>query len=496
MVMKSWRHLFAGMVCALSIAATPATQPTTGGGIFNVMDFGAVADGKTPSTIAIQKAIDACGAAGGGRVLIPAGTYLSFPLELRSGVDLHVDAGAIVNFSREHQDYPLIISSYEGRETAICQAPISGNNLHDVSITGDGIFDGQGDSWRMVKRSKLSDAQWDALVKSGGVVDEKKTTWWPSQADRTGFPALAALRKQPGPPNLHDYQPYRDLLRPNLILLTNSHHLLLQGPTFRNSGSWNIHLLDSDDITIRGITVFNPLSAQNGDGIDIDSCKNVLIEKSTIHAGDDDICLKSGRDEEGREHNRPTENVTVRDCTIGWGHGISIGSEMSGGVRNVDISNCTMDGTDFGLRFKTTRGRGGVVENIHINHITMAHIVKDAILFDMYYMQKNPQPEPVSERTPIFRNITITDVTCDGAKKALDIRGLSELPMSQLRLQNISLTADTGASISDVQDITLKNVTIQSSVAPAIEYQNAADLHVENLQAIVVSISQPKESSK
>jgi polygalacturonase len=481
------------VLCALTVAAAPTSQP----GVFNVMDYGAVADGTTLTTEAIQKAIDTCAASGGGQVVIPAGTYLCAPLVLRSNVDLHVDAGAIVLFSRNHADYPLDLSNYEGREAVRCRAPLTGSNLQNVSITGPGIFDGQGDSWRPVKRSKLTDDQWDALVKSGGVTDDDQTQWWPSQIARDGFRDLAALQRQPGTPKIEDFIPYRDLLRPSLIMISDTHHLRLEGPTFRNSGAWNVHLLDSDDITVRGVNLYNPLYAQNGDGIDVDSCKDVLIENSTVHAGDDDICLKSGRDEEGRKHNRPTENVIIRNNIIGWGHGgVAIGSEMSGGVRNVEVYYCTMDGTDVGLRFKTTRGRGGVVENIRIHDVKMSNITNTAILFDMYYMERNPKPEPVSERTPIFRDITIKDVTCDGAKRGLFIRGLAELPMSQITLENVSINSDAGASLSDAQDITFRNLSIHAKTLPVIQYQDVSGLHVENLDAVASSDAKPQEQAK
>jgi polygalacturonase len=495
--------------CTFAIAAGDATQP--GGKVCNIVDFGAIADAKTLNTTAIQKAIDACNAAGGGQLIVPAGTFLTGPVQLCSNLDFHLESGAILLFSPSHADYPLVLSSYEGRQEILCQAPITGDNLHNISITGSGTIDGNGQTWRPVRRMKLSDAQWDDLVKSGGVVDdgyngnavdmsptsdEDRTTWYPSEVARTGMKALNKLRALPGPPEKNKYLPFRDLLRPNLVFLTACTHVDLEGPTFRNSGSWNIHILDGEDVIVRNVTIYNELYAQNGDGIDIDSCKNVLIEKDDIHAGDDDICLKSGRDEAGRQHNRPTENVIIRDCKIGWGHGgVSIGSEMSGGVRNVAISNLTMDGTDYGLRFKTTRGRGGVVENIRASHITMTNITHTAILFDMYYMERHPKPEPVSERTPIFRDIVLSDITCNGARDALQVRGLSELPMNNITLQDVSINSKNGANLDQAKDFTLKNVTIHSATAPAFLAQNMQNLVTDNLDAQVVPAPATKASN-
>ncbi len=394
------------------------TLPVIPSAQFSIMDYGAVADGSTLNTQAIQKAIDACAAAGGGHVIVPAGTFLTGPIHLASNIDLHVDEGAKVFFSRNLDDYPMVFASFEGRQTVQCSAPISGDNLTDISITGPGVFDGNGDAWRPVKKEKLSDAQWDTLVKSGGWVDTASSTWYPSKASRDGNAGLRALRASTQPVNLADYARYRDLLKPPLMLLSNCKQVLLDGPTFRNSPVWNLHPYLCDDLTVRNITIYNEIWAQNGDGIDFDSCRNVLMIECSVNAGDDDICLKSGRDSQGRALNRPTENVTITNCTIGHGHGgITIGSEMSGGVRNVYASNCVMNGTDGGLRFKTTRGRGGVVENIWIDHIKMSNIRQDAIQFNMYYMVHNEQPEPVSDGTPQFRNFHISDITCASATR-------------------------------------------------------------------------------
>jgi polygalacturonase len=474
-----------------------APSPPAASKVYDIEDFGAVPDGKTPSTAAIQKALDTAGGAGGGQVLVPSGTFLTAPLELRSGVDLHLEPGALLTFSKNHTDYPLIVTSYEGRQTVICQAPIYGHDLHDISITGPGAIDGQGQTWRQVKRTKLTDQQWNDLVASGGVTDDDQTTWWPSDTARTRMRDLFALRDKPGPPQPADYAPLRDLLRPNLILLDNCHHILLQDTTFRNSGSWNIHVLDSQDIKVEHANIFNEIWAQNGDGIDVDSCSNVIIENSTIHAGDDDICLKSGRDEAGRLHATPTQHVLVRNCDIGWGHGgIAIGSEMSGGVRDVEVYNCVMTGTDIPLRFKTTRGRGGVVENIRIHNIAISKVTQVCILFDMYYQQRNPKPEPVSERTPIFRDITIKDVTCYSGKRAMSIRGLSELPMNNITIENVKLTCDNGASIADARDFTLRNVQISSGSSPALDTYNATNLTLDHVDAVVQSPTTGQASAK
>ncbi|HUO10811.1 MAG TPA: glycoside hydrolase family 28 protein [Phycisphaerae bacterium] len=444
---------------------------------FNVRDFGAVGDGKAVDTAAIRRAIQACADAGGGQVVVPAGTYLSGPLQLRSNLDFHMEAGAEILFSPNRMDYDLVFGSFEGKQTVICMSPLTADGVHDVSITGSGTFDGHGDRWRQTKRSKLTPAQWNELVASGGVLDQREATWYPSKEALEGVAGLAKLRAGDAPPRIEDYQPYRDLLRPPLLQFSNCQRLLLDGPTFRNSPAWNLHPILCEDVTIRNVTAYNPEYAQNGDGIDIDSCRNVLVADSTIDAGDDAICLKSGRDAEGRKLGRPCEHITITRCKIGTGHGgISIGSEMSGGVRDVRVSHCTMDGTDTGVRLKTTRGRGNVVEDISVSDITMSHINQSAIEFNMYYMIKGtPKAEPVGEGTPCFRNIQLTRIKCEGAAQAIIIRGLPEMPIESITITDADIVAKSAGEITYAKDVTLTNVQLHTG---------NSTLKIENSQGV------------
>jgi len=478
------REILFLLLIALLAIARPAWSAEA---IWKITDYGAIGDGKTLNTVAFGQAIAACTAGGGGKVVVPAGTFLTGPIELKSNVDLDLDAGAIILFSRNFDDYPLARVNWEGRDTVACRSPLWGDNLHDVSVTGKGIIDGQGDGWRLVQKAKLAPEQWDALVKSGGVVDSAKKVWYPSEIWRSGQADLGRLRDQPGPPNLDDYVKFKTLLRPPLVLLSNCHDVLLSGPTFRNSPSWNIHLLYSDNITVRDVTIFNPIYAQNGDGIDIDSCRNVLLTDSTISAGDDDICLKSGRDEPARKLGRATENVTITNCVVNWGHGgVAIGSEMSGGVRNVNISNCIFRGTDCGLRFKTTRGRGGVVENINVNNVEMSDIRGAAILLDMYYMIKGPHvAAAVGDGTPIFRQFQFRNITCTGALRAIQVHGLPELPIEDLTFEGLHISANAGVDIMDAKDVIMRDVQIQSRTAPAMATQDVENLTTELVSTFV-----------
>jgi hypothetical protein len=273
--------------------------------------------------------------------------------------------------------------------------------------------------------------------------------------------------------------------------LTSCKNVLLEGVTFQNSPAWCLHPLMCENLTVRNVFVKNPWYAQNGDGIDVESCKNVLIENSVFDVGDDALCMKSGRDAEGRKRAMPTENVIIRGCTVYSSHGgFVIGSEMSGGARNIYVSNCTFIGADIGLRFKTTRGRGGVVENIFINDIYMKDIPAEAILFDMYYMAKDPValagekrelPKvefiPVDETTPVFRNFHISNVYCNGAEKGIFIRGLPEMHVKDIVLENMVLQAKKGIDVQEASGITFKNIKIISEeTTPVIDI-----VHSDNL---------------
>jgi polygalacturonase len=293
------------------------------------------------------------------------------------------------------------------------------------------------------------------------------------------------------------YESIKDFLRPNLVLLTNCKYILLEGVTFQNSAAWCLHPLMSEHLTVRNITVKNPWYAQNGDGIDIESCKNVLIENSVFDVGDDALCIKSGRDAEGRKRAMPTENVIIRGCTVYSSHGgFVIGSEMSGGANNIHVSNCTFIGADIGLRFKTTRGRGGVVENIFIKDIYMKDIPGEAILFDMYYAAKDPIPlagekrelpivelKAVDETTPVFRNFHISNVYVNGAEKAIFIRGLPEMHVKNVVLENMVLQSIHGIDVQEATGITFKNITIISNeTKPVIDIVHSDNLNFENIR--------------
>jgi polygalacturonase len=477
-----WRRLRWIVLFAVGLSGCAAIPGRT----FNVLDYGAIGDGKSNSTIAIQKAIDACSAAGGGRVLVPRGTFLTGPITLASGMKFYLADGSELLFSRNFDDYPLVYANFLGKDTVQCTSPITGRNLHNISIAGSGVIDGQGDAWRPVKKSKVTQEFWNRLVSSGGVVDQNGDEWWPTRAGMENEKALDALRESNVPPKIEDYRKFRDLLRPDMVALIDCTNVAIDGPTFRNSPFWAVQILRCNQVYVRGSTIYNELWAQNGDGIGFDSSRNIMMENCTVYAGDDNIVLKSGKDEEGRKRHLPTENVMIRHCTSMWGHGgFVLGSETSGDIRNVQITDCVCDGTDVGLRFKSVRGRGGVVENIYVANVTMSHIAKQAVSFDMYYEEDNSKPEPLSERTPCFRNFDLRNICCQSAGQSLLIDGLPELPMSDLRFENMRLAADTGAKIAQAKDLTFKNVEIESKIAPAFSTENVRGLTMQGVEAVV-----------
>lgn len=443
----------------------------------SIKKFGAVPDGHTLNTKNITAAIDAQAKKGGGVVLIPAGLWLTGPIVIKSNINLHLETGATLLFTKDFDQYPLVAANWEGLPQMRNQSPISATNASNIAITGKGIIDGNGDAWRMVKKDKLNDTQWKKLVASGGVVSDDKKTWYPSEKSLKG----AKMPANPGQITIDRdaayYDSIKDFLRPNMLLLTNCKYILLEGVTFQNSAAWCLHPLMSEHLTVRNISVKNPWYAQNGDGIDIESCKNVLIENSIFDVGDDALCIKSGRDAEGRKRGMPTENVIIRGCTVYASHGgFVVGSEMSGGAKNIYVSNCSFIGTDIGLRFKTTRGRGGVVENIFIQDIYMKDIPGEAILFDMYYAAKDPIPlagekrelpkvefKPVDETTPVFKNFHISNVYCNGAEKAIFIRGLPEMHIKDIVLENMVLQSHKGIDIQEASNITFNNIKVVSN---------------------------------
>jgi len=462
---------------------------------FSVVKYGAVADGITLNTAAINAAIVDCNKKGGGVVVVPQGLWLTGPVVLKSNVNLHIDRAAIIQFTDDKSQYPIVAGNWEGHPAARCQSPISATDAENIAITGGGIVDGNGDAWRWIAKDRLTESEWKRKVASGGVVTEDGKTWFPSEKSMKGYRTKEAGVLKPGM-TVSQFEDIRDFLRPNLLVLTNCKKVLLDGTTFQNSPAWCLHTLLCEHLTVHDVHVRNPWNAANGDGIDVESCRNVLLDGNVFDAGDDGICVKSGRDEEGRKRGRPTENMIVRNNIVYRAHGgFVVGSEMSGGARNIFVYNCSFIGTDIGLRFKTVRGRGGIVEKIYIRDIVMRDIVHQAVFLDMYYFAKPPSIEDVysgaakvdvpavTEATPQFRDIHISNIVCDGAEEGIFVRGLPEMNIRDIYLSDMVLKADKGASIAEAQGISLKNIQLVTKAdSPVVYIENSSRLRFEGLK--------------
>jgi hypothetical protein len=486
----------AGLITVEGFAMPLVKEPVIPGNSVSIVDFGAVGDGQTLNTKAFADAIAEVSGKGGGKVIIPRGLWLTGPIILRSNINIYTEEGALVIFSRDKDLYPLIKTSFEGSNTVRCTSPIYGKDLENIAFTGKGVFDGTGEVWRAVKKEKLTESQWNEQVKTGGIVSNDGKTWYPSESYIEGQ-NISEMNVPAQLTTLEDFNKIKDFLRPVMVSLVNCKKVLFDGPVFQNSPAWCLHPLMCEDLTIRNVTVKNPWYSQNGDGIDIESCRNILVYSCSFDVGDDAICIKSGKDADGRKRARPTENLVIRNCIVFHGHGgVTIGSEMSGGVKNVYVTGCTFIGTDVGIRFKSNRDRGGVVENIVFSDINMINIPTQAISFNMYYggmsvsemlaegrsaeTKTEPIP-PVSVKTPVFRNITIKNLTCKGASQAAYLQGLPELNLEKITLENINIEADNGLSCIDANGISIKGLRLIIKHLPLMHFKNSMNVEIDKL---------------
>ena len=433
----------------------------------NLEDFGAAGDGVTICTEAFRKAFEALENKGGGHLNVPDGIWFTGPIELKDNTDLHLGDNAVIVFSTDQNLYPIIDANFEGLDMRRCLSPIHAEGVKNISITGGGIINGSGDAWREVKKRKVGDDQWKDILKKGGVLADDGSAWYPDEGYKKARLTAGSLnRPDPG----LDENEIKTFLRPVMVSLKECENILLEGVTFENSPAWNLHPLWCRNLTIRDITVRNPHYSANGDGIDIDGCENVYLTGSSFDVGDDAICIKSGKDEDGRRHAKTCRNLIIENCTVYHGHGgFVIGSEMSGGVENILVKDCTFIGTDVGLRFKSTRGRGGLVKDIWCENIYMKDIISYGVIFDLYYagVAASDMPEgqesdlvPVDETTPEFRDIRFNGIVCSGAKQAIYINGLPEMPLKGLEFRNSIFTSEKPAEISCSGPIVFDNVKV------------------------------------
>ena len=433
-----------------------------------ILDFAAKPSLKYNNQKAIQKAIDTCSQAGGGRVFIPAGYFLTGPISLKDNVNLVLDKNAFVKFTKSKEEYPLIWTEYEGEKRIRTISPITAEHCKNIAITGYGVLDGSGDLWREVKQAKISSDAWEKLLKKSPYVAPAKSggKWCPS---KTYYEGLINGEPDYEDPNaLEKAAEFWDYFRPVFVSFVHCDRVLIENVTLENSPAWNIHPRYCTNFSLCSAHIKNVSYAQNGDGIDLESCQYCEIAHCYFEVGDDAICIKSGKNRMARSIIAPTENVWIHDCKVFHAHGgFVVGSEMSRGVRNVLVENCTFVGSDVGLRFKSAMGRGGIVEDILVRNIMMSDIKAEAILLTMAYQFYNPtNPNEAKNVTyleddiPEFRNITIEHVFCDLARDSIKIEGLEQKPIHHIQISNTEIVAKNKIMLKHCNEITLKNVII------------------------------------
>jgi polygalacturonase len=418
----------------LSSAIGRAEDSSTASKVFNVRALGTVGDGKTLDTKAIQEALDACGKAGGGTVLFPPGKYLSQRLTLRNRTTVQIEPGATLLADTNQDEYLKVPGDWlKAKSSGDFNPFIGGKGLKDITFTGGGTIDGNGAAW-----------------------------WGEAEKAR-------------------EIKPGYTLPRPNLIGLERCTNVRLENITLQNSPKFHFVPSDCDNVVVSNVTILAPEHAANTDAID-PSGHHILITHCKIDVGDDDVAIKAGKMQPSGQFE--SEDITITDCTILHGHGISIGSETDGGVRNVTVRNCTFDNTENGLRIKSQRGKGGLVENIHYNDITMTN-VNPAITLTCYYAnnsagdpKQQPAPNPsveelITSKTPVFRDIYISNLTATCQKGAGIITGLPESEISNVVLDNVRISAVKGLKLTNAKGIRLKNVQVTTKEGPPFILENA-----------------------
>jgi polygalacturonase len=447
-------------ICLILLAA-PAWSA---GAFFNILDYGARNDASAPATEAIRSAIQAAKAAGGGTVFIPAGSYVSGPIELVSNLTLHIDAGATVRFPAARLPFT------EGRQQsieALTPVPlIGGRHLENVAITGRGVLASDNAEWmKLMPRQKAA----------GGD---------PGSANGPNWQHLLELLEIQTPAPREAYLAAAPELRPSFVRTMDSNNILIEGVRFTGSPMWTIHLLYTDNVVVRDVTI-ETYPGVHTDGIAVDSSRNVRISNCYIDTGDDGIVIKAGKDGDGLRVNRPSENITITGCTVHRAHGaVTIGSETSGWIRNLVASNMTCSGTQMGVRLKSRRGRGGGIENVRFDNWVMDD-VGQAINITSYYLMegevRREAPEAVSKGTPVFRDIAIGNMSIRRARVAIDIEGLPEMPISGLRISNVVASGKAGMKARHTAGMELHNVQIDAESGPAFLVRDSRELELDHI---------------
>lgn len=435
----------------------------------DMLSAGAAADGKVLNTVLINQTIERLAGQGGGTLFFPAGTYLTGPIKMKSNITLELESGATLLFSDNFDDYlPFVEMRHEGVVMKSFCPLIYAVEAENITICGRGTLDGQGKAWWTEFFRIFVD------LREHGVRDLNKYQPMWDEANRAY--RLHEVTNEDYAETLK-----RRFFRPSFIQPLYCKNVRIEGVKIINSPFWTVNPEFCQNVTVTGVTIENPPSP-NTDGINPSSCKDVHISDCHISVGDDCITLKSGRDRQARDLGVACENITITNCTMLSGHGgVVIGSEMSGSVRRVTISNCVFDGTDRGIRIKSTRGRGGVVEDICVDNIVMKNIQREAIILNLYY-SKMPE-EPLSERTPAFRKIRISNMIATDVKTACRIAGIEEMPVEDIAFSNLHIVTENGMDIDRVKNLELDNVRVDAAKGEAFHLQHVTYGRLDNVRS-------------
>ena len=465
MRLAHWLGCLQVATCLFGLSATgAAAAPAQGSGpLFNVMDYGARNDGSEPATEAFHAAIQAAKKAGGGTIYVPAGSYISGPIEMVSNLTLYFDAGATVRFPASM--LPFTPGRQQGVETLTPVPLIGGHDLENVAVEGRGTLVSSIADW-----VKL----YGRAAPSGSDPGSEFGPHWEQLLDSL------ELGK---PVTEEEYGAVAAELRPSFVRFMNSKNILVDGLHFVGSPMWTIHLLYCENAVVQNVVIETNPGAET-DGIVVDSSRFIKLDNDYIDTGDDGIVLKSGKDADGLRVNRPTEDVAITNCTVHHAHGaVTIGSETSGSIRNIVASNITAKDTENGARIKSRRGRGGVVEDVTFDNWTMEN-VGEAITVTNYYLmggEKRTSEEPVSKRTPVFRNINISDMVVNGAKVLIDVEGLPEMPIANLHISNVLGTGNVGLIGNYSDGLELHNVQLNAKKGPTFHVKNSTNLELDHV---------------
>lgn len=466
----------------LPFASFSITVPTFPSAVYNIKDAGAVGDGVTINTAAINNTIKKCSEAGGGTVLIPAGLWKTGPITMMSNVNLHLEAGAEVDFSSDPKDNTLIIKGNKMENVA----RINGTGLKNIAITGQGIFNGDGSSWRPIKHEKQTEKQWKKL--KGGEMSPDGKMWYPVKGTMQAFESVKSLSSISDA----DAEKYRSAAkRPYLICIEKSQNMLVEGVTFMNSPHITNMLRNIDGLVMKDVKVLNEWWFQNADGLDISVCRNVLMYDCTVNTGDDGICMKSSKNSAGGRQ-FGMENVVIKDCKVYHAHGgFVIGSNTDGGMNNIYVNNCLFNWSDTGIRVKSGKGRGGRVQNIFVKDIYMKDIAEDAIVFELTYEDKAVEgtaKDANKSLVPDFDGFSFKNIYCNGAKGAINIGGTADLNVKNLTFENMIMNTNSGVTMFRTENATFDNVQFNSKLKPSVTMNKAANITFKNIPGTISGV--------